>query len=169
MGCGCDQASVETDITGRTSSDDFQFSTVEICFNNAVFLIQNGKNLQLDRIFQAFLRIWDGTDQDIQFFTFEAFCQRTLILSCGQMRQQVADIENRIGRIFTDIHCNSLAVLLVNHTVKRKRNSCPLILADAAIVVCLEISNIILLIDRCRFQIQSRCIDMSSIQTDTFI
>ena len=64
------------------------------------------------------------------------------------MRKQITDIENRIGRIFTDIHDNGIAVFLVDHTVKRKRNCCPLVFADTAVIMGLEVSNIILLINR---------------------
>ena len=41
---GCDQASVKTNITGRACGNNFKFGTIEICFNNTVFLIQNLKD-----------------------------------------------------------------------------------------------------------------------------
>ena len=54
MGCGCNQASVKADIAGRTSSDNFKFSTVEISFNNAVFLVQNLKDFYFTGSFKPF-------------------------------------------------------------------------------------------------------------------
>ena len=54
------------------------------------------------------------------------------------MGEKVCDVENGIVFVFTYTYINLFAVCLNNNTVKGEGKCYPLILLDAAIVVCLE-------------------------------
>ena len=64
------------------------------------------------------------------------------------MRKKVCDVEYWICVLLTYYDLMSLAVVCKYNAVYSKRNSCPLVLLDTAIVVCLEVNSIVILIDR---------------------
>ena len=67
------------------------------------------------------------------------------------MRKQIADAELRISLCLTDGNIHDFPVFLHNHTMHGKRRGTPLVFADASIVMGLEISHIIFLVNRIRF------------------
>ena len=57
------------------------------------------------------------------------------------MRKQVADIKYRVALFFTNRNFNSFSALFNHNPVDCKRDRCPLIFFNTAIVMCFEICN----------------------------
>ena len=55
------------------------------------------------------------------------------------MNQQVCDDKYRLIVLFTDADFDDGAVLFGDNAMKRKRNRCPLIFLDAAVIVRVQI------------------------------
>ena len=85
------------------------------------------------------------------------------------MRQQIRNTENRIRCILTDGHRNLCTVLLDDNTVHCKRNSCPLVFFDAAVIMGFKECKLLILIKRRLLQVQTRCINMCGSQSNTRI
>ena len=56
----------------------------------------------------------------------------------AEMGQKIGNVEHRIGGILTQNHVHRGAVLTDHGAVEGKRDGCPLILFDAAVVMGLE-------------------------------
>ena len=64
------------------------------------------------------------------------------------MRQKIGYDKDRISLILADIYINNLSVGTNNSAVKRKGNGRPLIFADSAVIMGLEIGKIGVLVKR---------------------
>ena len=80
------------------------------------------------------------------------------------MRKKVADTEYRITILFADGNFYTFTILLNDYTVHGKRRGTPLVFADTAVIMRFEISHLMVFVYRIRFQIQTRRIDMRSVQ-----
>ena len=69
------------------------------------------------------------------------------ILRKAKAGQQVRDDQTGISLISTDVHRHVVAVLHGHHAVELQRDGDPLVLADAAVVMGLEIGQLALLIE----------------------
>ena len=84
----------------------------------------------------------------VQGLSLDNLCRRLLHLFGRQMNQQIRYEEYRIVLILADIQFNDGSVLFHHHTVQRKRNGHPLILFHTAVVVCIQISQAAVLVER---------------------
>ena len=71
------------------------------------------------------------------------------------MRQQIGDHETGIACFAADDNLNGLSAFQRYNAVQLQRDSDPLILFDAAVIMSIEIAHLILLIKRNRFEIQA--------------
>ena len=76
------------------------------------------------------------------------------------MHQQVGNAEHRIAVRFADIDKHLLAALLDDNAVQRQRNRNPLILLDAAVVMRIQIRQILILIQRVLLHVDARRVDV---------
>ena len=82
------------------------------------------------------------------------------------MNQEVGYVEDRIVIFETDIDIDLLAVLRVYDADQRERDAGPLVLLDAAIVVCAEIYDAILLMHRICLEVEARGVDVGTDDLD---
>ena len=80
-----------------------------------------------------------GSQNHVQTFAGECGAQRTGVLILCQVGQKVGDHQYGILVLFTDGDGNSAAVLTADNAVQCQRNGDPLVLADAAVMMGLEI------------------------------
>ena len=160
MAVGADHGAVQADLRGLHRRHRFQFSRGEIILRDAVLLVQKLHHSQLHPV-GAFI-VSDGlaAQQQIQLFAHDSLSQRLLALLLTQMGQQVRDDQLGIAFIAADVHCDSGAIRQRHHAVKLHRDGHPLIFADAAVVVGLEIGQLIVLIQRVGLQIQPGRVDV---------
>ncbi len=85
------------------------------------------------------------------------------------MGQQIGDTEHRIARLLANGHIQSGAVLAHHCSVQGQRQSGPLILLDAAIVVGLEEGQAAVLIQRVGLEVQTRGIDVADDHPNTLL
>ena len=76
------------------------------------------------------------------------------------MGEQVGDVEYRIARLLADAHLDLFAVFPDDDTVQGQRDRRPLVLLDTAIVVRLEIADLLGLIQRVLLEVKARGVDM---------
>jgi hypothetical protein len=97
-----------------------------------------------------------ATEQYVEPFACNAFAQLLLALLLTQVRQQIRDREYRVIRVFADVQGDLCAVLADDDPVQRQWQRHPLILLDAAVVVCIEQRHTAFFIQRPRFQVETR-------------
>ena len=85
------------------------------------------------------------------------------------MRQQVRDAEDGIRLVLAHIHADGGAVGTGEHAVDGQRHGAPLILADAAIVVGLEIAEMVGLVQRVGAQIQAGAVGVGNDQMEALL
>ena len=78
------------------------------------------------------------------------------------MRQNIRNAEYRIFRIFPNTHLHHATVFLAYYTVNRKRQCKPLIFFYAAVIMCIQIYQKFLFIQRILLYIKTRRINVST-------
>ena len=78
------------------------------------------------------------------------------------MRKNVGNAENRICFVFPDYNIYNTAIFFADKTVNRKGQGCPLVFFDAAVIVGVEICNVVFFVKGILFCIQTGRINMSS-------
>ena len=91
------------------------------------------------------------TGNSLQLFSCDSVSQSFLHLILGHMDQQVADTEDRIRWIHSDIDFCLFSVPGIDDTYKGQGNAGPLVFLDAPVVVGAEINYAVLFIDRICF------------------
>ena len=105
-------------------------------------------------------------DEDVELFGLEGVGELLLRLPVGQVRQQVRDGEDRIGRVLADGHRHHRAVLFRHHAVQGERAREPLVLADAAVIVGLELRHAAVLVERALLEVDARGVAVRSDQAE---
>ena len=100
------------------------------------------------------------TDEDVQILAADDLGRSALHLLGRQMRQQVGHAEHRVALVLADADGHRRTVPADDHAVQRKRQGRPLVFFDPAVIVGVEIREIMILIQRVRLEIQPRGIDM---------
>ena len=77
------------------------------------------------------------------------------------MREQVGNAEYRVVFVLAYVYCYFSAVSLDDNAMQRERNGRPLVLLDAAVVVGLEVSYLVLFVERVLLHVEARGVDMS--------
>ena len=154
-------APVKSDVINGICRHKFKLGREKISFNNAVFFIKQRKKVKLDSL--AFIVVFKRTraDYNIKLLALYDFICLALHLFAAEMGENVGDAELRLIRFFTDFNIDKTAVSLANSAMQRKRNCCPLIFFDSAVVVGFEISHAVLLVNRALFQIKARRVNVS--------
>jgi hypothetical protein len=166
---GSDHGAVEADVAGLISGDDLDFSAGKILLGDAVLLIKEDHSIQLDSFLHFLVVHSVGADEDVQFLGADAVAQLALALLSAQMGQQVGDAEDGIVLVLAHVHGDGGAVSAGEHAVDGQRHSTPLILADAAVVVGLEVAEVVGLVQRGRAQVQTGAVGVSDDQMEAVL
>ena len=162
MSISANHAAVKANFLDWECRNGFQFCGNKIRFCNAILFIQDVQQVQLDSFaFFGFLER-HRTNQNIQFFPPNQANRWTFHLFGCQMRQQVGYTKYRIAFSFADVDGYLAAVCLDDHTMQGKRNGCPLILLNAAVVMGLEQSKFAIFIQWILLHVQTRRVNVCS-------
>ena len=85
------------------------------------------------------------------------------------MGQQVGDAEDGVVLVLADADGHRGAVVAGEDTVDGQRHGAPLILADAAVVVGLEVAQVVGLVQRGRAQVQTGAVGVGDDQTEAVL
>ena len=156
MAVGADEAAVEAKVTGVRRRDSLEFGGYEIFLHDAVFLMQDAHDGELHAVGTVVVRLGPAADEDIERFRRNGLVQRLFALLAAQMRQQVVDDELRVFGIRADLDIDFASVRADDLAVQLQRDRDPLILADAAVVVRLDVGQLRVLIQRIGLEVQTR-------------
>ena len=160
---------VKADIPGLVGGHHFDLGAGEVALGDAVLLVQQHQGVQLNSFLDVGILHGIGTDEHVQFFGLDALAELAVVLLGPQMRQQVGDAEHRVVLVLAHRKGHAGAVGTGEHAVDGQRNGAPLILADTAIVVGLEVAEVVGLVQRVRAQVQTRAVDVGDDQTEAFL
>ena len=162
LAIGSDEGAVETYVAALGGRDEFELSSGEVFFFDAVGFLQH--------VHENFLRLQIffgiGAGDGLQLFTGDAVGQGLLHLVLGHMDQKVGHVENRVVVIEAHIDFYFLAIFGVYHADQSQRDAGPLVFLDAAVVVGAEIHDAFLLMDRVCFEVQTRGVDVGAYDLD---
>src|SRR5699024_10451604 len=103
-----------------------------------------------------------ASHQQIQLLAFYDDAGLFLHLLRSQMNQQIGDGKDRLVLLFTDADFHSAAILHSHYPMYRQRQRYPLIFLDTAVIVCIEVGQLVTLIERILFHVYPRGIYMST-------
>ena len=157
--CG-DERTVEADVAGLEGRDHLKFRRQEVFFDDAVLLVEDLQDVELHELGLLFTFEGQGADEDVQVFALDGVAESALALLLSKVRQEIGDDELRVALVLADVHGDGRAVALDDDTVEGQRDGGPLVLLDAAVVVGLEEREFLLLIERVRFEVEPRGVDV---------
>ena len=161
MAVAHDHAAVEAVVSCSTCGNNLEFCGDEIVLFDVIFFFQDSQDVFLNRLFLLTL-YRDAADQQVQILTLDDFGSCFCHLLTGQMRKQIGDSEYRIAVVVTDSDIYGCAVFFRNNAVESQRKSYPLIFLNSAVVVGIEHSHVVILIERILFQVDTRGVDVGS-------
>ena len=152
MAVGGDHAAVQARVRGVGRWDHLQLRGDEVRLHKAVLLIQTLHHRQLDPVLALALHGL-AAHQQVQLLAGKGLAEGLLVLLRAQVGQQIADEQLGLVPLAQD-HGDHLAVLEGHHAVDGQRDGHPLVLADAAVVVGLQVGQLVLLIEGSGLQVQ---------------
>ena len=164
-----DHTAVKAHIRRLDGRNGLQLRAGKITFGDAVFLVQERQRIQLDALFQLFVRIRQRADHDIQLLAPQTVRQRAFILLCAQVRQQVRHAKHRVSRFLAQADFHLGAVLAVHYTVQGQRRGSPLVFANPTVIMRLEQRDVAVLVQRIRFEVKTRGINVRYHQTHALV
>ena len=166
--CG-DERAVEADVAGLEGRDQFEFRGQEVLLDDAVLLVEEFQDVELHELGLLLTLEGQGADEDVQFLALDGVAEGALLLLTGQVRQQVGDDELRVALVLADVHGDGRAVALDDDAVEGQRDGGPLVLLDAAVVVGLEEREFLFFIERVRFEVEPRGVDVGRRDAQTLV
>ena len=160
---------VKTDVTALVSRGDLDLGPHELLLGDAVLLVEEDHGVQLDGFLDVLILHRIGTDEDVQLLGLDAVLQGAGVLLGAQMGQQVGDAEDGVALVLADADGDGGAVVAGEDAVDGQRHGAPLILADAAVVMGLEVAQVVGLIQRGRAQVQTGAVGMRDDQTEAVL
>ncbi len=165
--CG-DERAVEADVAGLEGRDQFEFRRQEVFFHDAVLLVEALQDVELHELGLLLTLEGKGADEDVQVLALDGIGQGAFLLFLREVRQEIGDDELRVALVLADVHGDGRAVALDDDAVEGQRDGGPLVLLDAAVVVGLEEREFLLLIERVRFEVKARGVDVGRRDAQTF-
>ena len=165
--CG-DERAVEADVAGLEGRDQFEFRRQEVFFHDAVLLVEDLQDVELHELGLLLTLEGKGADEDVQVLALDGIGQGAFLLFLREVRQEIGDDELRVALVLADVHGDGRAVALDDDAVEGQRDGGPLVLLDAAVVVGLEEREFLLLIERVRFEVKARGVDVGRRDAQTF-
>ena len=153
-----DHAAVQADITRVGSRDGLKLRGDEVLFHDAVFFVQDPENRQLHAVLAVIVCLGAAAHQNVQTLGRNGFIEGLFALFAPQMGKKVGDDELRVRGVVSDGHVDLRAVAADDLSVQLQRNRYPLVLADAAVMVRLEVGKLGVLIKGIGLDVESRCV-----------
>ena len=158
MAVSADHAAVQADVTRVCRRDSLKLRGDEVLFHDAVFFVQNPQNSQLHTILAVVVCLGAAAHQNVQAFRRNCLIEGLFSLFAPQMGKKVGDDELGVGRVVSDGHIDLRAVAADDLSVQLQRNRHPLVLADAAVMVRLEIGKLGVLIEGIGLDVEPRSV-----------
>ena len=156
-----DEGAVKADVAGPEGGDGRQLGGDKVLLRDAVLPVEQLQSGQLHPILALVVRQGAAAHQDVQALSRDGLPQRLFGLLGPQVGQQVVDGEQGVALPVADGYPDGLAAFQRDHTVKLQRNGHPLVLAQAAVVVGLEESQLLRLVERILLQVQPGGVNVS--------
>ena len=148
MTVGGDEAAVEADVARLAGGHDLQLGGDEVLLHDAVFLIEELEDVELEAIRAVLSRERTAADEQVQALAGNGLVERLFALLAAEVRQQIVDDELRVALVRADVDGDRGTVAAHDHAVQLKGDRHPLVLADTAVVVGLEVGHLGLLVER---------------------
>ena len=160
MTVGGDEAAVKAHITGAVSGDSLQLGGDEVLLHDAVGVVEVLQHAQLEAALLLLVGDRLAAYEDIEALAGDGLAQGLLGLLTTQVGQQVVDDKLGVRGLIAHMEFHRRAVCQRHHAVKLQRHRHPLILADAAVVMGLEIGHLRLFIEGTGLQVKAGGIGM---------
>ena len=168
MAVGADEAAVKAEVAGVRCRDGLQLGGDKILLHNAIFLMQDAHDGKLHAVGAVVVRLGPAADKDVEGFGRNGLVQRLFALFAAQMGQQVVDDELRVFGVRADLDIDFASVRADDLAVQLQRDRDPLVLADAAVVVRLDVGQLRILIEGVGLEVQTRRVGMGRADVRAF-
>ena len=152
---------VKSDFAHVVCRDGNELRGEEILLGNAVHIVEKAHNCKLYAIL-ALVCVRSAADEDIESLAGDTLGHGLFHLVGCKMRQKVSDDKARLARLTADRKLDGLAALERDNAVKLKRNGDPLILFYAAVVMSLEVAELVTFIHAYLLEVKARRVNMSA-------
>ena len=156
MAVGADQAAVESNVTGVRRGDSFQLGGDEVLLGDAVFLVQQTQDFDLDAVGAVVIAERTGANENVQRLGRDGLIEGLFALFAAKVREQIVDDELGVLGVVADLDVDFAAVAADDEAVQLERDGDPLVFADAAVVVRLEVGQLGVLIERIGLEVEPR-------------
>ena len=156
MAVGADQAAVESNVTGVRRGDSFQLGGDEVLLGDAVFLVQQTQDFDLDAVRAVVIAERAGANEDIERFGRDGLIEGLFALFAAKVREQIVDDELGVLGVVADLDVDFAAVAADDKAVQLERDGDPLVFADAAVVVRLEVGQLGILVEGIGLEVEPR-------------
>ena len=150
-----DEAAVKAHIAGAVSGDSLQLGGDEILLHDAVGVVEILQYAQLKAALLLLVGDRLAAYENVEALAGDGLAQGLLGLLTAQVGQQVVDDKLGVRGLVTHMEFHSRAVCQRHHAVKLQGHRHPLILADAAVVMGLEIGHLRLFIEGAGLQVKA--------------
>ena len=134
---------VKAHVPGLMGGHHLDLSAGEVPLGDAVLFVQQHQGVQLDGLLDVGILHSVGADEHVQLFGLDALAELAVVLLGTQMGQQVGDAEHGVVLVLTHCKGHAGAIGTGEHAVDGQRHGAPLVLADAAVIVGLEVAEVV--------------------------
>ena len=156
MAVGADEAAIKADVAGVGRGDGFQLGGDEVLLGDAVFLVQQTQDFNLDAVGAVVIAERTGANENVQCLGRNGLVEGLFALLTAKMREQIVDDELRILGVVADLDVDLAAVAADDKAVQLERDGDPLVFADAAVVVRLEVGQLGILVEGIGLEVEPR-------------
>ena len=157
---GSDEAAVKADVARLAGGHDLELGGDEVLLRNAVLRVQILENAELETVGAVLIFKRLSAEQYVQALARDGLVKGLFALLAAEVREKVVDDELRVAFLAADVHGNARTVAQHNNTVQLEGDGHPLILADAAVVMGLEVGHLALFIERAGLHVEARGVGM---------
>ena len=147
-------APIEAQIPRLACRNQREFRRNKIFFVDVVFVFDQLQNVLFDGLFVFFFeRII--ADENIKVLALDDFIRLLLQLILRKMNEQIGHAKHRIIFVFTDHDIFDRAVFFDDNAMHCERQRHPLIFLDAAVIMCVEISEPAVFVERILLDVEA--------------
>ena len=103
MAVGADQAAVESDVAGVRRGDGFQLGGDEVFLGDAVFLVQQTQDFDLDAVGAVVIAERAGANENVQRLRRNGLVEGLFALFAAKVREQIVDDELGVLGVVADL------------------------------------------------------------------
>ena len=131
MAVGADQAAVESDVAGVRRGDSFQLGGDEVFLGDAVFLVQQTQDFNLDAVRAVVIAERTGANENVQRLGRNGLIEGLFALFAAKVREQIVDDELGVLGVVANLDVDFAAVAADDEAVQLERDGDPLVFAAA--------------------------------------